>query len=276
MTPGAWRTAYASAVGTSHARTGTPCQDAGRCEIILASDGAEVLVASVADGAGSAQKSDLGAQLAVDAFQRTFADLAREPSGLDSLDRNRILSWLSDVQSAVAVLAAEAGLQPRDYACTFLGAVIGPKAAVFVQVGDGAIVVADAEAGRDGHSWVFWPQHGEFANSTFFVTMDDAAEILLFDRRELGAERSNIWELAMFSDGIERLILDMANRSVHSPSIRPILDWVAGTPPATPDGAPSEVLASYLASPNVNRRTDDDKTLVVAARARGILEEVVT
>ena len=230
-------------------------------------------MASVADGAGSAQKSEQGAQLAVDAFQRTFADLAREQPGLDSLDRDRILAWLSDVQSAVAALADEAGLQPRDYACTFLGAVVGPTAAAFVQLGDGAIVVADAEAGRDGHSWVFWPQHGEFANSTFFVTMDDAAEILLFDRRELGTGQADIWELAMFSDGLERLVLDMANRTVHSPSLRSIFDWIAGTPPATSDGSPSDVLASYLASARVNCRTDDDKTLVIAARARPVLTE---
>ena len=276
MTPGPWRTAYASAVGTSHIRTETPCQDAGCCEVVLAADGSEVLVASVADGAGSAQKSDQGAQLAVDMFQRRFADLARDQPGLEFLDRDQALAWLSDLQSAVAVLAAEADLRPRDYACTFLGAVVGPTAAAFVQIGDGAIVVSDSVAGRDGHSWVFWPQHGEFANSTFFVTMDDAAEILLFERREMQDECSHVWELAMFSDGIERLVLDMSSRTVHSPSLRPILDWVAATQPATTDGAPSDVLASYLSSPNVNRRTDDDKTLVLAARARPALAEEIT
>ncbi len=53
---------------------------------------------------------------------------------------------------------------------------------------------------------------------------------------------------------------------MHSPSLRPILGWLAGTAPPA-DGAASPVLAAYLDSANVNRRTDDDKTLVMATRA---------
>ena len=70
----------------------------------------------------------------------------------------------------------------------------------------------------------------------------------------------------MFSDGLERLVLDMKGRTVHSPSLRPIFGWLAGTAPST-TGEASAVLMAYLDSANVNRRTDDDKTLVMATRA---------
>ena len=259
----AWRTAYASAAGTSHVRRGTPCQDAGRCDVVQAADGSEILVASVSDGAGSAPRSEQGARLAVESFQQVFADRARAQPGLGFLDEACARAWLESLQADIAALAEADGLPARDYACTFLGAVIGPTAAAFLQVGDGAIVVAD---GRDDdeHRWITWPQHGEFANSTFFVTMEEAGQMLAFTRREIDDARAPVRELVMFSDGLERLILDMGRRTVHSPSVRPILNWLAGT---EPPGGPSGVLATYLDSANVNRRTDDDKTLVMATRA---------
>jgi hypothetical protein len=91
--------------------------------------------------------------------------------------------------------------------------------------------------------------------------MEDAPAIIQIERRE-GA----VHELAMFSDGLERLVLDMTARTVHAPALRPIFGWLAATEP-TPGGAPSDVVAAYLNSANVNRRTDDDKTLVMATRA---------
>ena len=257
----AWRTAYGSAPGTAHARTGTPCQDAGRCDVLLAVDGTEVLVASVADGAGSAARSERGAWLMVEAFQRAFGELAQGAPDLGGLDEAHARDWLAAMQAAIVRLAEAEGGDPAEYACTFLGAVVAAGCAAFMQIGDGAIVVGDSDAGFDGHAWIFWPQHGEFANSTFFVTMPDAARHLRFEKRP-----GTLCELALFSDGLERLILDMRARTVHSPSLRPVLGWLAGTEPGR-DCAPSDVLLAYLDSAHVNRRTDDDKTLVVATRA---------
>jgi hypothetical protein len=253
----AWRTAYGSAIGTAHVRNGTVCQDAGCCAVVQAANGSEILVASVADGAGSASQAEHGARLVVESFQRHFAAAAQGETGLDAIDRDFALGWLADTQSLIRSLSTAAGCQPKDYACTFLGAVITGEAGVYLQIGDGAIVIDEA----DGYDWLFWPQHGEFANSTFFVTMEDAAAIIQIERRE-GA----VQELAMFSDGLERLVLDMTARTVHAPALRPIFGWLAATEP-TPGGAPSDVVAAYLNSANVNRRTDDDKTLVMATRA---------
>jgi hypothetical protein len=255
----AWRTACASAVGTSHARTGAPCQDAARCTVLQAPDGGEILLACVADGAGSAAQSEAGANLVVDAFLQRFASVARQDAALAFCDRAAALAWLADTQADIADRAAAAGLHPDDYACTFLGAIVGEQAAAFIQIGDGAIVYGPGRMAEHDH--VFWPQHGEYANSTFFVTMANAAEIVQFRRCDAA-----INELAIFSDGLERLVLDMTARTVHSPALRPIFGWLAGTAPGAGDHA-SAVIAAYLNSPNVNRRTDDDKTLVMATRA---------
>ncbi len=224
--------------------------------MVQTADGREVLLASVADGAGSASRARWGAWLAVEAFHAAFADAARRQPDLAFLDAARARAWLAGVQAALGRLAAEQGCDLGDYACTFLGAVVGDGIACFLQIGDGAIVLGAA----DGHDWVFWPQHGEYANSTVFVTVADAADHLLFARRD-----GPVDELALFSDGLERLILDMTARVVHSPSLRPIFAWLAGTEPAE-HGQPSAVIGAFLDSADVNRRTDDDKTLLLATR----------
>lgn len=253
-----WRTAYASVVGTSHSKTGSPCQDAGGCIVVTTSDGREMLVAAVSDGAGTASHSDAGSKLAVAYFLRVFGEVAASDPELASVDRAFVDGWLGEVRGAITELAAAERNQDSDYACTLLGAVIGPSGAAYLQIGDGAIVVADQETGE--FAWIFWPQHGEYANSTNFLTQKGAAEALFF---EIGPP---VDEIAMFSDGIERLVLDMSVATVHSPAFRPVFDWLGGTEPANID-RPSEVLTAYLASDHVNGRTDDDKTLVMATRA---------
>ncbi len=56
-------------------------------------------------------------------------------------------------------------------------------------------------------------------------------------------------ELALFSDGLERLILDMRARIVHSPSLRPVLR-LAGRHRALPRTVqPSAVLGRLSSTP---------------------------
>jgi len=248
-----WRAAYASVSGTSHIKTGSPCQDAGGCVVVPGAGGGEVLIAAVSDGAGTARRSEIGASLAVARFLQDFA--ATDPA---SIDRAFVVGWISSVQDEIAALAADEGSDVRDYACTMLGAVVAGSGSVYLQIGDGAIVVGGEEVGE--YSWIFWPQHGEYANTTNFLTQEQAAQALLF---ETGPP---VREIALFSDGIERLVLDFSASAVHSPSFRPIFKWLAGTLPGD-KRQPSEALITYLGSDHVNMRTDDDKTLVMATRA---------
>ena len=255
-----WRTAYASVIGTSHAATGAPCQDAGSCQVVVAHDGSEILLAAVADGAGSAPKSQEGADLAVASFHSEFGPLAAADPSLASFDRGCLTGWFDQLRNQLGALADTGAHHLSEFACTFLAAVVGPERAVFMQIGDGAIVVTGAEDGD--YSWMFWPQHGEFANTTNFVTQQDYDSAL-----EVEVVEGHLDEIAIFSDGIERLVLDLSSRTVHSPALRPIFKWLAGTDPdsAAPGAAPG--LVAFLASDGINRRTDDDKTLVMATRA---------
>ena len=50
-----------------------------------------------------------------------------------------------------------------------LGFVSGDRYSTYFQIGDGGIVVSNEE----NYDTVFWPEQGEYANTTFFIS-DDA------------------------------------------------------------------------------------------------------
>lgn len=257
MTYGRWRTAFASVIGTSHSRAGTSCQDASACVVVKAEDGTEILLAVVADGAGTADRSEVGAALAVDLFTRDFREAALLDPSLASIDKTFVTDWIRTVQDAIQEIASREGNGLADYACTLVGAIVGISRAAYLQIGDGAIVVAGGEF--DDYGWISWPQHGEYANTTNFLTQDDANRLMFF---ETGP---SVRQIALFTDGIERLVLDFSSRTVHSPAFKPIFEWLTASAADASHG-PSAELSAYLRSEHVNRRTDDDKSLVMAIR----------
>jgi hypothetical protein len=230
------------------------------CRVVRAADGREVMLAVVSDGAGSAAHSADSSKLAVEKFIDAFAPRVAEDPTLSFFSRLLIEAWLHDLRDQIAVLADEHGVASREFACTFLAAAVGPQSTVCVQVGDGAIVGSGEEVGD--YAWLTWPQHGEFANTTNFLTDDDVFETLEFEFIDRPLN-----EVAVFSDGIERLVLDMRSRSVHSPALRSIFQWLASTPPSFDEVRPDPALEAFLGSQRVNERTDDDKTLVMGTRA---------
>jgi hypothetical protein len=254
----AWRYAYASVTGTSHEKNGAGCQDAGFCRVVEASGGGSVLLAMASDGAGSVRRSAEGAALAIELFFAVFGAACRE-GGIEALDRPLVLAWLRRLRRRIAARAARAGLGSSEFACTALGAAIAEDRALFFQIGDGAIIMSPRHAQGDYH-WVFWPQHGEFANTTNFVTQRNASRAV-----EVTIHDGPIDEVAIFTDGIERLVLDLSARTAHAPFFRPLFRWLAATAPAEAS-ATSPSIAQYLGSKQVCDRTDDDKTLILATR----------
>ena len=200
-----WRYARGAEIGSGHLRSGAPCQD--RCGAMLEES---VFVAAVADGAGSAARGGEGAELAVDAFLASAFDTARTGEPAAACE-----AGCAAARAAIeAVASAEAAL--RDFATTFLGFVATPVGAAAVQIGDGVICLRDAAA---DWVWFVWPQRGEYANTTRFLTDEDWAT-----RRQLEALPSGTSGLLMMSDGLEPLALSYTEACVH----RPFADGMIG------------------------------------------------
>jgi Protein phosphatase 2C len=266
MAPRSWRIAAASAIGTSHVATGLPCQDFAHCSVID-TRGGPTLVSVVCDGAGSAAHSDIGAWLAASTFAELVELHFEEGGGIADLSKDKAREWIRAVGDALESRAKEAGHSLRDYACTLLAAIIGSREAAFLQVGDGAIVVSHGE--EDGWSYVFWPQHGEYANTTNFVVSANARDVMEF---EVAPRR--IDELAMFSDGIENLVLHQNSRTVHGRFFDQMMPPVRKAAAPGLDTKLSDGLRSYLSSSTICERTDDDKSLILASRRPPIAKSV--
>jgi len=243
-----WSVVAADSTGTSHVVRGLPCQDAHLHAVFGPAD--DWLVVAVADGAGSASRAEVGAALACREFIARVVRLG--PDGLHSPEV--VAALFAGVRDELLAEAERLTVSPRELACTALLAVVGPTAAVFAQLGDGAIVVGNADYRRV----VFWPEPAEYANATDFLTDDRFARAV---RVESSAEA--IDELCVMTDGLQRVALDFTTQTLHSPFFDPMFGRVrdAGNPAELADP-----LRGFLDSPRVNERTDDDKTLFLATR----------
>lgn len=257
--PPPWRYAYASVQGTSHVRHGIPCQDASLCRVVSTSGGEPVLVALVSDGAGSAIHADTGSRMACEAFLTSIHSSLDAGRGVRDLNEDIVKGWIHDFGLQADAWAESNSVKRRDLACTMLAAVIGTDGGITFQIGDGAIVVSDRRD-ASAYCYVYWPQQGEYENITYFLTDEDAE-----DRLEYGLMRQAVNEVAMFSDGVQRLALRLEEREVHNPFFRPLFPPIRSQPPGHLVDL-SASLAMFLGSQAVNARTDDDKTLLLATR----------
>lgn len=160
------------------------------------------------------------------------------------------------IGSVVRALGAEADRQRvpfRSLATTLSCALASPRWTWVLQVGDGATAIRPA----GGAAWAIaaWPERGEYANSTHFLTDDEVRW-----QSSVGPSAS---ALAAITDGLVPLALDLAGRRAFAPFFDGIASELAAHEPA--ELAPH--LALLLRSPRVTDRTDDDVTIVIAVRA---------
>ncbi|MFC3118300.1 PP2C family serine/threonine-protein phosphatase [Jhaorihella thermophila] len=207
--------------------------------------------AVVSDGAGSAKFGAFGAWLICRFLSVRFREWVRANPDLPS---DEVLAdWIDELRDRISAIATQRESTPRQFAATLAAIVVTPDEAVTLHIGDSAVV------GRKGTEWdvLCWPENGEYASTTYFVT-DDPEPRLNISRhpREHDA-------FALFSDGVGDLALSHLEQNAHprffDPMFRPV------------DAAPGEgrlielsaKLATYLAGPSVCERTDDDKTLIL-------------
>lgn len=247
-----WRVVAASAVGTSHAVTGTGCQDSCIAQVETHPAKPPLLTIFVADGAGSAAHGGTGAELTIEAATAFVGQHYAQTEF--ALNDHWAVECIQAVRARIYAEAAQQGARARDYACTFLGVVASPFATLLMQIGDGGIVV---DVGN-GLEVPITPMAGEYANMTNFVTDENAIDVLAVAALPTRADK-----VAVFSDGIQRLVLNMVTNTAHGPFFTPFFTVLATATAAQEDYLQTE-LVRFLNSPSVNERTDDDKTLALA------------
>ncbi|WP_354326954.1 PP2C family serine/threonine-protein phosphatase [Porphyrobacter sp. MBR-155] len=243
----AWRWAAASEIGSSHLRLGTRKQDAMSCFLT----GSGALCAIVCDGAGSAPFGGEGASVLV----RTLSESLRAHFRVGRVlpEDDDVWSWVDSARDRLAMAAEQRETTRRAFASTLVMLVATGNKILTAHIGDGAIVA------RTGAAWetISPPENGEFASTTYFAT-DDPMPRLRLERHE------GEWTgFAVFSDGIENLVLDHRNDAPHEPFFNTMIAPVDALNEPGKDAKLSSALAAFLRGPKVCDKTDDDKTLLL-------------
>lgn len=246
-----WNIIGVSVQGTSHQKSKTPCQDA-HGYIVLPNG---TILVAIADGAGSAERSDEGSQCAVTSAITSMKIALGDKYPEEKTEWQRLMTDVfRDARQSIVQLSETENIPLRDLATTLSCAVVSDKWLTVGQIGDG-IVVAQGE--NEKLFSATQPQKGEYASETFFLTMDE-----ILKRVEIHVYSQSVQTLALMTDGIIRLATDVSNNEPFLPFFKPLLRLVAQLDDET---EAQKQLKKFLASDRVCARTDDDKTLVLAA-----------
>jgi hypothetical protein len=245
-----WKLLLDSVIGTSHVQTNQPCQDYASGRVL----DVDTIVLVCADGAGSASRSEFGSRFVCTGLLNIITTTLENGLPLKDITRERVVEWHATVRRRLSLEACRENVDLREFATTILTAIVGPSQSLFSQIGDGVIVYGDG----DEYRTPFWPQQGEYVNTTSFLTGSDFEDQLAFEGIDC-----QIDEVALLTDGLQPLALHYATRSVHSPFFQPMFTTLRDA------NDPEELrgpLKDFMNSSAVNSRTDDDKTLVLATR----------
>ena len=163
-----------------------------------------------------------------------------------------------DARNAVVAFADRQQTEARSYASTLLAVVLTPHRSAAMQIGDGVIVV---KANQEDWNWVIWPQRGEYANTTFFLTDESALQ-----RLQVESFPGEVTDVALMSDGLESLALRYADQTVHQPFFTGMFQPLLNLTGTDEINGLSDSLQQFLASEQVSSRTDDDVSIILATR----------
>jgi hypothetical protein len=271
-----WHTAKGKVVGTSHAKTDKPCQDAYFVNITK-----EALTIAVSDGMGSAAYSDKGSEIAARAaalaMQGTYKQvpsvkftLAKIGDAIRKLLRTappadpiaqetiqqRMTTAFAIARSRILEHADAAQHSHRDYACTLLLVVVTKDAWYTMHVGDGAIV---GYLTPEQTKTLSEPENGEYVNTTTPLTSSTYSEQMRFH-----SGTDQLTAVAVLTDGIQQLCINQKTRH----SFDPFFSYVLKTfRVPTSSKARDQLVKDFLCSQPVREKCDDDLTLVVAWRS---------
>lgn len=265
-----WDVLLASRRGRLHAHRGEHREDAGT--VLLCEHG---WCAAVADGAGSAPYSRLGAAIAVHAVTHALRELLQaSPRAADVLPATALhaglLTAASNVQQAMQAFADRTGCAPRALRTTLLVAALHHDDIGLLQVGDGGIIWLHDD-GRT--SQPMQGDAGEFSGEVAHF-LPDAGALARLQQSVLVQPAAGCAAVLLASDGVEdpwyplpRHAATLYQQLQHGVSCEH--PTAAGVSPArtmkvlnTPD--PVRALIEWLSFEK--RGENDDRTLCVARR----------
>ncbi len=230
-----WKIAGASVKGPLHEKKKQECQD-----YYYYKNNKNRLVACLADGAGSSEKSKIGAKIICE----TICDILIKKSAKDII--NEIYNAIEVAREKLVFHKTnqdKCEKELENYAATIVGAYFNGKQGVVFQIGDGAIISEKQVLSR--------PQNGSFSNETFFYTMENWKDLLRVKNIK------DCDNFILMSDGVTPFAIKPDNKHIQTGFTKPIINFLMNN---NKDKS-SKSLANTLNSKEARAANGDDKTL---------------
>jgi serine/threonine protein phosphatase PrpC len=204
-----YKRTYSEVRGYLHIRNNLPCQDK---TYYLKNNGLHIMV--LADGAGSAKHSDVGAKEAVKCVANHIND------SFDNIFKNLNKKFIKDRMIQLIIKRIEK-IKPKrnsvkDYASTLLFIATHKDKYILGHLGDGAIGLKRGKKIR----LLSAPENGETENSTFFYTSDSAVNRLRLKKGVLNQDSTFV----LMSDGSFECIYDKQSQKFTN-ALYSFIDW---------------------------------------------------
>ena len=238
-----WMGAAALERGRGHRAQGLPCQD--RFHIWLGVDGAGIVVS---DGAGSAKKSEHGAEIVVKIASAVLRDQTPWEDPQADVGDQIVAACREEMKKR----AKELECPVSELAATVAFVAVAGDEIISGNLGDGVVVAFSSGTAEV----LIAPDRGEFANETVFVTSSDAGERL----RIVKGSRGDYDGFAVMSDGAGESLYHRRTGFIPPAFVR-VFSWLEEFGSRKVRDAFGEQVMPLLVD-----RTQDDCTLAVMRR----------
>lgn len=233
-----WLGVAAAARGRGHIDRNILCQDKVRYAY-----GRDTSVIALADGAGSAANSQLGAEKAVSTITNmlidSFEDIYGNPSSVAVAE-----DIMQHIRENLQQLADGYAVELGTLASTLLAVAVKGDRYIYLHLGDGVI-----GAFRDGKTFMASAAvNGEFANSTVFTTSKGAEKCTQLGKGVLG----NIEGFVLMSDGSAHSLVQM-----HQQKFAGAVDTMFRLGRILPKAYVEKLLKQKLLPALISKTTDD-------------------
>jgi serine/threonine protein phosphatase PrpC len=238
--------AYAKIIGRSHIESNTVCQDS-----ISISYRREVSCVSLSDGAGSCKHSDIGSKLTSKILCKAFS------SKFDILfkleDRESAQYLIDQIITALDSKGISLQCDISQLSATAMFVAIKNDTYIAGHIGDGVIGILHS----NNLSVLSQPENGEFSNSTFFVTGNNAASHLRIYRGTIQSGDGFV----LMSDGTAESLYDKQMQQL-SVGCSTLFQWFF----KTTEKKMNKILQSNLEN-LISKKTTDDCSIAIVSIA---------
>lgn len=303
--PGSPIVVAGSVRGTGHDEEGASCEDAFAFESFETPQHAGVAFA-VADGAGSASHAAIGAEVSTrKVVEGIVKGATRQQGQTENGTWEQILEWsFFRARVSLDLLSRTSGIDRSAFAATMLaGAFLEDGRLAYAQVGDGAIVARRAEPARpedlgeqpleeqsneaaaaegtpaeetlaeetdapgreNGSLALVTKPQGKYANEMIPLSSSESRE-----HWQIGVSEGPVEGVAAFTDGLSHMCLDLGAGAPRDSFLGELFRINARVVAEDGIAKANAGLRTYLGSGEVQSRTRDDVTLLLALRPSGM------